>query len=61
MYKQPFAMGVDWPEICCLMEVSTMVLYLHILCFYFVGHNSVSGYSAYQRDNSQFQPDVDIM
>ncbi len=31
-----FKLEVDWPEICCLMEVSSMFYILHILHFYLV-------------------------
>ncbi len=37
MSMQLFTIGVDWPEIRRLMEVSHYVWYLHILCIYFVG------------------------
>ena len=33
MYIQPFSMEVDWPEIWCLMEVSTM-FYICGYCFF---------------------------
>ena len=36
MYIQPFSMEVDWPEIWCFNGSIYNVLYLYILCFYFV-------------------------
>ncbi len=36
MHIQTLGMELDWPEIWCLMEVSTLI-YLHVLRFYFVG------------------------
>ena len=37
MYIQPFTTVVDWPEIGCLMEVSTLFYILQILRFYLWG------------------------
>ncbi len=37
-YIQPATTVVDWPEIWCLMELSTMFYILQILRFYLVGH-----------------------
>ncbi len=33
MYIQPFSMGVDWPEICCVMEVSTLFYFCRYCVF----------------------------
>ncbi len=41
MSIQPFTMGVNWPEIVYLMEVSIMFRYFHILFFYFVRQNKL--------------------